>query len=265
MKAYDILDSELQTSVGVLLYYEKDDAFIIELQDDLTEWNAPLLFADYVKHGVFTVQREESRLWVKERIIPSGRQNIKDILTTHHMEKYEESKFLEISRGKSSQDNMHLQKTENLPEYVLSRQSRNLYDVVPLSGQRLLCMFKDKKTKVVSLQDLLEYMDIPKILANGKLFESCRVSPGGYAASFNDSIDIPAAKLYSTGFELPLTVEDFKTVTRKNILSTAEACSLLECTRQNIAYMVDQQQLKPLKKEESGSLYLKGELLQTRW
>lgn len=82
---------------------------------------------------------------------------------------------------------------------------------------------------------------------------------------FNGSIDIPAAALYGTGFELPISVEDLKAVARKNILSTAEACNLLECTRQNVAYMVNQQQLEPLKKEDTGSLYLKGELLQTRW
>ena len=71
--------------------------------------------------------------------------------------------------------------------------------------------------------------------------------------------------LYEAGFELPLSVGDFKTVIEKNVLSTAESCSLLECSRQNIAYMVDRQQLAPLKKDDAGSLYLKGELLRTRW
>lgn len=261
MKIYEILDSELNTAVGILLYYEKDDAFIIELQDDLTEWTAPLLFADHVKNGIFTVMREESRLWVRERIIPSGRQNIKDILDTHHLEKYEEIRFLEISRGKCSQDSMYLNKTDILPEYVLSRQLRNLLDVVPLSGHRLLCLFRDHKVKTVSLHDL----NIPKISANEALFESCCISPGGYSASFNNSIDLPAAMLYEAGSELPLSVDDFKDVIKKNVLSTAESCSLLECSRQNIAYMVSQQQLIPLKKDDTGSLYLKGELLRTRW
>ena len=108
MKIYNIFDSELDTTLGVVLYYEKDDAFIIELKDNLTEWNAPLLFAHYVKQGIFTVQRDESRIWVRERIIPSGRQNIQDILDTHRLEKYEEIKFLEISGGKCSQDSMYL-------------------------------------------------------------------------------------------------------------------------------------------------------------
>lgn len=265
MKIYDIFDSELDTAIGVLLYYEKDDAFIIELQDNLTEWNAPLLFANYVKQHIFTVQREESRLWVRERIIPSGRQNIQDILDTHHLKKYEEIKFLEISHGKCSQDSMYLKKADIMPEYVLSRQHRNLLDVTPLAGYRLLCLFRDNKMKIVSLSDLKKSEDVSKILANGALFESCKVSPGGYAASFNNFIDLPASTLYEIGFEIPFTVDDIKTVVEKNVLSTTESCSLLECSRQNIAYMVDLQQLVPLKKDDMGSLYLKGELLQTRW
>ena len=119
--------------------------------------------------------------------------------------------------------------------------------------------------KIVSLADLKKIEDISKILTNGALFESCKVSPGGYAASFNDSMDLPSSTLYETGFELPLTVDDIKTVVEKNVLSTAESCSLLQCSRQNIAYMVDRRQLVPLKKDDTGSIYLKGELLQTRW
>ena len=265
MKAYDIFDGERETAIGVLLYYEKDDAFILELQDNLTEWDAPLLFASYIKRGIFTVQREESRLWVRERIIPSGRQNIKDILDTHHLEKYEEIKFLEISGGRCSQDSMYLKKADFLPEYVLYRQSRNLLDVIALAGHRILCLFRNNVVKIISLSDLEKSEDISKILANDSLFESCIISPGGYAASFNNSIDIPAAILYEAGLELPVSVEDFKAIVKKNVLSTAESCKLLECSRQNIAYMVSQQQLTPLKKDDAGSLYLKGELLQTRW
>ena len=264
MKIYEILDEELQASIGTLLFYEKDDAFIIELQDDLTEWNAPLLFANYVKQGIFTVQRMESRLWVMERLIPSGRQNIKDILDTHHLKKYEEIRFLEISGGRCSQDSMYLKKTDTLPGYVLSRQSRNLLDVTPLTGQRLLCMFRDRRIKIVSLQEFEDSAAITKILTNASLFNSCSVSPGGYAASFSDSIDVPAARLYEAGTAIPLSLDDLKTVVEKNVLSTAESCSLLECSRQNIAYMVSQHQLTPLKKDDAGSLYLKGELLKTK-
>ena len=138
-------------------------------------------------------------------------------------------------------------------------------DVIPLTKHRILCLFRDNKVKIISLSDLDNSKDISKILANDSLFESCTISPGGYAASFNNSIDIPATLLYEAGFEIPVSVEDFKVIVKKNILTTAEACKLLKCSRQNVAYMVSQQQLIPLKKDDTSSLYLKGELLQTKW
>ena len=67
----------------LLELYEKEKSFIIELTDSLDEWNAPLLFTNLVKKRIYTVPRDLSLLWVKERIIPSGRQNIRDILNNH--------------------------------------------------------------------------------------------------------------------------------------------------------------------------------------
>lgn len=48
MKIYEILDSEMKQAVGVLQYYEKEQTYIIELQEYLDEWSAPLLFTSYV-------------------------------------------------------------------------------------------------------------------------------------------------------------------------------------------------------------------------
>ena len=48
MKIFEIIDAELELSMGVLLYYEKEKTCIIELQEYLDEWTAPLLFTSYV-------------------------------------------------------------------------------------------------------------------------------------------------------------------------------------------------------------------------
>jgi len=276
MRIYEIYDEELHISVGVLLCYEMSKAFVIELNRNLTEWEAPLLFAGFVRRGIFTIPREESRLWVRERIIPPGRQNIGHILTTHHLEVYDEIRFLEISHGRCAQDRMHLKKTDVLPEYVLLQQAKNLADVTPLDGHRLLCMFAGGEVKIASLEDLADEGNaslmnntaaetISKIVENQALFESVTVSPGGYAASFDDAIDIPATVLYVAGVDVPLGCSDFRAFVRKNVLSTAESCALMGCSRQNIAYLSKTNQLDPLKREEGGSLYLKGDLQKHMW
>ena len=265
MKIFEILDKENEISIGVLLYYEKEGTFIIELQDYLDEWNAPLLFTSYVRQRIYTIPREISFLWVKERVIPSGRQNISDILAHHRLKSYDEMKLLEISEGRCSQDSLYIRKIERLPEYVQKRRSKNLIDCVICDDNMLLCFFADDMVKKVNLEQIVEVEGVDKILSNKSLFESGKVGTGGYSVTFNDSIDIPAAVLYEAGESIPLKLKDFVSFVQRNILDTTDSCNILECTRQNIAYMVKQQQLTPIKGEVKGNLYLKGEVLNNKW
>ena len=102
MKSYAIYDEELNrtSAIGYLFYYEKAESFIIELSKDLDEWDAPILFQGLVRKGIYTVSRDISFLWVKERVIPSGRQNIGSILKNHKLKEYSEIAFLSLSKGR---------------------------------------------------------------------------------------------------------------------------------------------------------------------
>lgn len=264
MKIYEIYDEETDRSIGVLLYYEKQKTCIIELQDDLDEWTAPLLFTSYVKQQIYTIPRDISFLWVKERVIPSGRQNISDILAHHHLQSYDEMKFLEISEGKCSQDRMYIRKIDRLPEYIRKRQQKNVLDCVLLDACSLLCFFADGDTRKIELKRLAGVENVDKIIKNEQLYRSGKVGVDGYYVTFNDSIDIPAQTLYTSGMKVPLKMKDFETFVKQNIVDTAEGCKILDCSRQNIAYMVGQRQLEPLKENVRGNLYLKGDLLRNK-
>ena len=238
MRIYEILDSENEMSVGILQYYEKEQTYIIELQEYLDEWSAPLLFTSYVKKNIYTIPRDISFLWVKERVIPSGRQNIKAILDTHKLAKYDEMKMLEISAGKCSQDSLYIKKLDELPEFVVKRRKKNLVDCVICEENTVLCFFEDETVKKVSL---------------------------GYCITFNDSIDIPSYVLYNVENSLPLKKKDFDNFINKNILDTSEICDILECTRQNVSYMLRKGLISPVKAEVKGNLYLKGDVLKNKW
>lgn len=265
MKIFEIIDEENKISVGVLLYYEKEGTYIIELQDYLDEWNAPLLFTGYVKKQIYTIPRDISKLWVMERVIPSGRQNIGDILNCHKLKEYDELKFLEISKGRCCQDEMYIRNLDELPEYVARRKRRNLIDIVLLGGNKLLCFFANDTVKKVDLTKLAHIDDLDKILCNEDLYNSGKVGTGGYFVTFNDSIDIPAWELYQAGTNIDLTLDDFMAFSRKNILDTTDTSKILECSRQNISYMVKQNQLTPVREDVKGNLYLKGDVLKNKW
>lgn len=270
MKIFEILDKENNLSQGVLLYYAKSRTFVIELQDSLDEWTAPLLLTSFVKKGIFTIPRKISALWVRERIIPSGRQNIDAILKTHKLREYDEMKFLELSGGRCSQDSLYIKKIFDLPKYVTDRMRRNLSDCVPCEDHRLLCFFSDGTIGMADLNELsvraeenvgVAVTEIEKLLRNDALYRSGKITAGGYSVTFNDSIDIPAYALYGAGVMIPLRPDDFLSFLKINVLDTTQTCGILECSRQNLAYMVGQKQLAPVKEDVRGSLYLKGDVL----
>ena len=266
MKTYEITDIERREAIGMLLYYEREKTFIAELKDDLDEWTAPLLFAGLVKKNIYTVPRDLTLAWVRERLIPPGRQNIDAILSRHHLREYDEMKMLELSEGKCSQDPLRIKKTDTLPDYVLRRMKHNLTDVTVCDNGRLLCFFNDGSVRLFDLRANAGMNDdIAKILSNSELLLSGKVGTGGYFVTFNDSIDIPAALLYDHSAQLPLTMGDFLCFVRNNIRDTAETCRILGCTRQNLAYMQDKGQLNSVKSDVKGNLFLKGDVMRNMW
>lgn len=265
MRIYEIHDEEQNTSIGILLYYEKEKSFIVELQENLDEWTAPLLFTSYVKKGIFTIPRDASLLWVKERIIPSGRQNINDILKNHHLQEYDEMSFLDISHGRCSQDNLCVKRLASLPNYVIKRQQKNLTECTALSNKTILCFFADNTTRKIQLGSLPQTPDIAKVLKNDALFSSCKIGTGGYFITFNDSIDIPASILHKSGTKIPLALDDFFAFAKNSLLDTAQCCSTLDCSRQNLTYMIKKEQLTPVRNNVKGNLFSKGDVMKNMW
>lgn len=280
MKIYEIIDEENKISVGNLLYYEKANSYVVELQEYLDKWSAPLLFAHYVEYKIYTMPRDVSYTWAKERVIPSGRQNISSILQNHKMTKYNEMRFLELSHGRCSQDSCYIKKIDEIPDYIKERMRKNLVEVTALDERRLLCFFADDTTKVVEVSSLLEredFWELPKsnllvdkddierIIRNRQLYESVEITPGGYALTFNDSIDISATVLYEEGENVSLGLHDIQQFVKQNLIDTSEACEILECSRQNIAYLTSGEKLSPLKENTKGNLYMNGDIVKNLW
>lgn len=267
MKIFEIIDEENKIQIGVLLYFEKDASYVIELHEGLDEWTAPLMLTAYVKKGIYTIPRDVSLMWIRERVIPNSRQNISDILRNHKLKEYDEMKLLELSHGRCSQDNLCIKKINELPDYVWLRMQKNIRECVPCEAKYLLCFFDDdtvRKVNLDSLNDADGVSDIDRILKNDALFKSCKTGPGGYCVTFNDSIDIPSGILYKAGIKIPLKLSDFASFVQVNVLDTTQACNLLECTRQNLAYMVKNGQLDPIRENVKGNLYLKGAALRDK-
>lgn len=78
------------------------------------------MWCEYEK--IYTVSEDISLTWVKERVIPSGRQNIGSILKNYKLKEYSEMALLSLSKGRCFQDNCYI---EDIPETDIPENKRD--------------------------------------------------------------------------------------------------------------------------------------------
>lgn len=269
MKNYAIYDEQLERTdpIGYLFYYEKAKSFIVELASDIDEWQVPLLFQGLVKQGVYTIPKNIALMWVQERVIPSGRQNIGEILKNHKLKEYSENAMLALSKGRSSQDSCYVKEVyeEEVPVYIRNRWGENVVECFPTEDGDIVCFFQDNTTRVVRLDKLVEkYKELTHVLKRRELLESVQVGVGGYSISFNESIEIAVSDLKEVGELLPLKAKDFYGFVQKNVIDTTKACLMIECTRQNLSYLVKEKRVTPIIQGTKENLYTKGEITRVK-
>ena len=264
MKTYAIIDKEsIVRPIGFLFCFEKSGSFIIELRKELDEWEAPLLFQEFVQNGIDTIPQNISILWVKERIIPSGRQNIGMILKNANLLEYNELRLLDLTKGKCSQDDCYLKEIDfdSIPTEIKDRMNQTIKECFTVNNQTIICLFKDNLVRKISLRKLqTHHSEISKILNNEILFNSVKVGPGGYSIDFGGVVSIPAYKLRDETTEEPILAEDFYYFVQNNLIHTTAACDRLECSRQNLDYLASTKKLEPIINGSKENLYTKGSI-----
>ena len=270
MKVFAICDKSDygKKVIGYLKFYEKSNAFIIELCSGLTEWEVPVFFSEYVRKGLYTIPGNISMLWVKERVIPSGRQNIGIILRNHKMNEYNEMKMLLASKGKCSQDECYIReiKYDDLPEEIRMREGNCVTECFVSEDDCIICLFADNSVRRVNLNALLNrYAKLYHVMQNRKLLETVRTSVGGYSIVFDSAVEVNASTLIEKGELLPLAAGDFKRFATKNLVDTAEDCELIDCKKKNVAYLTKKERLQPIKPGLKENIFYRGDVEKNVW
>ena len=99
-------------TVGYLYYDEKRREYEIEIPETVKSYEAPPILSDFIKRKQYRIGKEWSYRWVKERVTPSERQNIGQILKANQMLEYDEFKFLVKNEGRSCQDEFYIEQVE---------------------------------------------------------------------------------------------------------------------------------------------------------
>lgn len=270
MKIFAIRDAsdDSKKDLAYLLYYETDRRFYIELPENADPWETPLLLSSFLQKGEHTVNSYWSRLWVQQRIVPSDRQNIAQILRDNGLKEYDEYALLMLSSGKCEQDDYYLAPIDEgqLPESIVRRNKTKIEDVIPLQDRCLLVFFRDGTVRKCDLTAYFERTPRFAILLNRPdYFAGVGIQTGGYGVQWDENLTIPDSVLYKTGKKIPLTAEDFRAFASERVITAAEAADLLNCSRQYINELVKADKLHPIKSSEKNTLFMKSEVLKRLW
>ena len=270
MKIFAIRDesAEIQKDLAYLLYYELEKRFYIELPEESDPWELPLLLDSFVRQNESTVNSYWSKIWVQQRIIPTDRQNIAEILCDNQLDEYDEYELLMLADGRCAQDDCYLVPIDekDIPEEIIKRFVTRIEDVLPLDDYCLLVFFRDGMIKKCDLKKHFEKTSVFHILfKKPEYFEHVQIQTGGYGVSWDVNMTVSDSILYRMGKKVPLTAADFRNFVTHRVINVAEAAEILGCSRQNIIDLTKRGKLHPLKTSGKNTLYLKSEILKRNW
>lgn len=270
MKIYAIRDesAEIQKDLAYLFYYEIEKQFYIELPENADPWETPLLLDSFVKRNEMTVNSYWALKWVQQRIVPTDRQNLGEILRVNGLEEYDECKLLMLTMGRCAQDDYYLVPMDEneLPGEIVKRYTTRVEDILPLEDFSLLVFFRDGAVKKCDLKaHFEETKPFHILLKKPEYFGFARIQTGGYGVTWDVNMNISDTMLYQTGEPIPLSMADFQNFVAQRVVNATEASEILGCSRQNIIDLTKREKLHPIKSSEKNTLYLKSEVVKRNW
>ncbi|MCI9126860.1 MAG: DNA-binding protein [Eubacterium sp.] len=64
---------------------------------------------------------------------------------------------------------------------------------------------------------------------------------------------------------MPISIEYFKQFAKKNLVNTAEACEILECSRQNIDSLVKREKIEIVHASSKNKMFFKADIHKKLW
>lgn len=270
MKIFAIKDELDKTSkqLAYLFYYENEEKFFIEIPEKIDPDKLPMMLTIFHHSGYRTINSYWSKEFVKQRIIPSDRQNLGSILKNAGLKYYDEYQLLVKSKGKCSHDSCYIEmiKEKDLPKEILKRNLMKVEDVIPLDKYEILVFFRDGLIRRISLKDLIgNKKEFKEILKNKDIFYRVKVESGGNGIVYSEKATFSAQELYKEGTEVNIDINILKSFIQQRVIDTQEAAALLDCSKQNINDLVKKGKLTPIKENQKYRLFLRGEVLERRW
>lgn len=268
MKICKVVDESMdQRDVGYLFYYENEDAFVIELSDDLSCEEVSIFFEPFVERGELTLNSKWSKYWVSQRVVPTDRQNLGQILRDNKLKDYNKYRLLMLGHGRCAQDDYAVIKVDasELPAWVKERMKKRIEFCASISSGRVVTIFNDGTIRIFDKGriDVDEAnVDTAKEHAASEELtsEAVRLAPCGVAINIGKSASINAREIYESTKPLPLRREDLRTLMSQYIVDTKDVCEELGCSRQYVHQLTQNDELVAFKEDTKTTLYTKSDI-----
>lgn len=110
MRRFEIIDGAKRSAkpCAVLEYDVENDKLAIDIADWASERDVPMLFMPFIRKGERRINDTWARRWVNERVVPSGRQNLGQVLRANGLQFYDAIALLIAGEGRCSQDDFYI-------------------------------------------------------------------------------------------------------------------------------------------------------------
>jgi len=108
LHSFALCDGDLNDKqVGTFSYDTETKKFAMTIANDIAIAELPLSLEGFASKGKFTLPHEDSLRWIRGRICPPGRHNIRDILNDNDLSEYDEFALLMITNAKCDKDALY--------------------------------------------------------------------------------------------------------------------------------------------------------------
>lgn len=227
------------------------DDYYIEINDEVKEQDVFLKM--FLDKNEKTINNDWAKRWIDERVIPSNRQNINEILKDSNLQEYNELVLLIKSKGKSSMDDNYLEeiKMDKVSEGVQKRREKRIIDFI-FDNNRLFVFFMDGITKEYAINDNNEL----KYIINEKPF----LSIFGNEIIFNSKIRYNYDYLYDNGTIINISYTGLVAYLVDNLIKTKDVEKELDYSRQYINMLAKKEKIKKI----NNDIYLKNSVIKFR-
>jgi len=106
-----LCDGDLENrQIGTFSYDTDTKMFGMTIDKNVEKSNLPLSIEGFANRNKYTLSNEDALRWIRARICPPGRHNIRDILKDNGLDEYDEFELLMITNAKCEKDSLYLKR-----------------------------------------------------------------------------------------------------------------------------------------------------------